>query len=114
MRTAADFETIDRQIEEMQARLDGCRQAMTLSRAGIIGAIVILTAVLTIAGSYRTPIVVFSAFAMMIGGTVWLGASKTSMQEVQDQLATLEATKNRMIDRVAAENGWRDMTTTVH
>ena len=51
---------------------------------------------------------------MIIGGTVWLGASRTSLEETRDQLATLEATKNRMIDRVAAANGWRDMTSTVH
>ena len=114
MREAADFDAIDRQIEELQAKLDGCRQAMTLSRAAIAGAALVIALVLTIAGSYRTPTVVFSAFAMMIGGTVWLGASRTSLEETRDQLATLEATKNRMIDRVAAANGWRDMTSTVH
>ena len=114
MRVAADFDAIDRQIEEVQGKVDGCRQAMTLSRTAIVGAILVIASVLTIAGSYRTPTVVFSAFAMMIGGTVWLGASKSSLEEAQDQLATLEATKNRMIDRVAAENGWRDMTSTVH
>ena len=114
MRHATDFDEIDRRIEELQARVDGCRQAMTLSRAAIVAAALVIALVMTFAGSYRTPTVVFSAFAMMIGGTVWLGASKTSLEEARDRLATLEATKNRMIDRVAAENGWRDMTSTVH
>ena len=114
MRIAADFDAIDRQIEELQIKLDGYRQAMTLSRAAVVGAMLVLALVLTIAGSYRTPIVVFSAFAVMIGGTVWLGASKSSMQETRDALSALDATKNRMIDQVAAENGWRDLTPTVH
>ena len=114
MRQAADFDEIDQQIEELQAKLDGCRQAMVLSRAAIVVAGSVIALVSTFVGSYRTPMVVFSAFAAMIGGTVWLGASKTSLEEARDRLATLEATKNRMIDRVAAENGWRDMTSTVH
>ena len=114
MRMATDFDAIDRQIEELQAKLDGCRQAMTLSRVAIGGAVLVIALVLTVAGSYRTPTVVFSAIASMIGGTVWYGASRSSLEEAREQMTTLEATKNRMIDRVAAENGWRDMTTTVH
>ncbi len=111
---AADFEAIDRQIEDVQHKVETCRQAMTLSRVAIIGAAVVFTLVLTIAGSYRTPSVVFSAVAVMIGGTVWLGASKSSLAEAEDELAALDVTKNRMIDKVAAENGWRDLTSTRH
>ncbi len=114
MTLAAEFETIDRQIEDLQARVDGCRQAMILSRAAMIAALITLGLVLTVAGTFRTPTVVFSAVAAIIGGLVWLGASRSSLQEAADELAALDAVKNRMIDKVATENGWRDMTPTVH
>ena len=110
----ADFDEIDRQIEEAQARLDGCRQAMLLSRAAMIVAALVLALAVTVAGSYRTPTVVFSAFAVLLGSTVWLGASRSSRDDAADALATLEAAKNRKIDEVAAANGWRDLTPTVH
>ena len=114
MQHAADFETIDRHIEDLQAKIENCRQAMILSRAAIFGAAALLALVLIVVTSYRTPTVVFSAVATMIGGVVWLGASKSSLQDAHDELATLDATKNRMIDQVAADNGWRDITPTVH
>ncbi len=109
-----DFEAIDRRIEARQERLESCRQGMALSRAAVAVSLGVLVLVLTLATSYRTPTVVFSAFAALVGGTVWLGASRTSLRETLDELADLDAEKSRMIDRVAARNGWRDMTPTVH
>ena len=114
MTTPSEFEAIDRQIEDLQDKVDGCRQAMMLSRAAIVGAAVAFVLVLTVAGSYRTPTVVFSAIAAMIGGTVWFGANTSSLREAEDALRALDAIKNRMIDQVAADNGWRDLTPTVH
>ena len=111
---AADFDAIDRKIEALQETLDGYRQGMALSRAAVVVSLLVLALVLTVATAYRTPVVVFSAFAALVGGTVWLGASRTSLREVSDELADLDAVKNRMIDEVAARNGWRDMTPTVH
>ena len=110
----AEFEAIDRRIEALQDRLADCRQGMALSRAAIVVSVVVLALVMTVATSYRTPVVVFSAFAALIGGTVWLGASRTSLGEATDELASLDAVKNRMIDEVAVRNGWRDLTPTVH
>lgn len=114
MGSDANFETIDRQIERLQEQLEVCRQAMALSRAAVIVAVLTLVLVSTVAGSWRTPAVVFSAIAAAIGGTVWLGASRTSRDETVEKLAALDRTKSRMIDEVAARNGWRDLTPTVH
>ena len=109
---AADFESIDHRIEALQDRLDGYRRATALSRGTIVVSVLALVLVLTVAGTYRTPTIVFSAFAALIGGTVWLGANRTSIEEANGELASLDAEKSRMIDRVAADNGWRD--TSVH
>ena len=114
MGSDAEFETIDRQIEDLQERLDTCRQAMAVSRAVVVAALAVLAVVLTVAGSWRTPEVVFSAIAAAIGGTVWLGASRTSRDETAEKLEALDRTKARLIDDVAARNGWRDLTPTVH
>ena len=114
MASDAQFETIDRQIEALQERLENCRQAMALSRAAGLVSLLTLALVLTVAGGWRTPAVVFSAIAGAIGGTVWLGASRTSRDETAEKLAALDRTKAHMIDEVAARNGWRDLTPTVH
>lgn len=111
---ATDFDEIDRQSEDLEARLEGCRQAILLSRLAIAGSVALLALVLTVAGTFRTPVVVFSAIAAALAGTVWLGASKSSLRELEEQLRSLDAIRNRMIDKVAAANGWRDHTTTVH
>ena len=114
MAQEARFEEIDRQIEALHERLDSCRQALVLSRAAIwIGGIV-LVLVLTVAGSYRTPAIVFGAITAVLGGTVWFGANTSSRGDVEDEIAAAEARKARLFDEVAARNGWVDMTPSVH
>lgn len=114
MASETEFDGIDGQIEALQERLDGCRQAMALSRAAIVVSILTIGLVLTVAGNWRTPAVVFSAIAAAIGGTVWLGASRSSRDETAEKLAALDRAKAQMIDEVAARNGWRDLTPTLH
>ena len=114
MASETEFDGIDGQIEALQDRLEGCRQAMALSRAAIVVSILTIGLVLTVAGNWRTPAVVFSAIAAAIGGTVWLGASRSSRDETAEKLAALDRAKARMIDEVAARNGWRDLTPTLH
>ena len=114
MASETDFDRIDRETEALQERLDGCRQAMALSRAALVASLLTLASVLTIAGSWRTPTVVLFAIAGAIGGTVWLGASRTSRDETEEKLAALNRMKAKLIDEVAARNGWCDRTPTVH
>lgn len=114
MTSDTGFDDIDRQIENLLEHQERCRKAMLASKLAMLGAFATLAIVLTVAGGWRTPPVVFGAIAAMIGGLVWLGASKSSNDEIADELATLDAHKSEMIDRVAERNGWRDMTPTVH
>jgi hypothetical protein len=106
MSPPVDFEAVDRQIADLTEKLQGCRRAMAVSRAAAFGAGAVLLLVLTLAGSYRTPTIVFGAVSVIIGGTVWLGASRTSQAELQDRLSALDGVKSRMIDEIAAQNGW--------
>jgi hypothetical protein len=109
----AAFDAIDEEIADLVDRRAGCRRAVAASRAAIIaGALVLLLS----AGlpALRAPTILIAALTAMIGGTVWAGASKSSGEELDARLADAEARKAEMIDRVAAANGWRDLTPTVH
>lgn len=108
------FDDIDRRLEDVQAKLDTCRQAELLSRAAVIAGLGVLCLVLTFATSYRTPTIVFGSLTAVIGGLVWLGANRSSRQEAEDERDALERKKAGLIDQVAVRNGWRDMTPTVH
>lgn len=109
----AAFDAIDEEIADLVDRRAGCRRAVAASRAAIIGGALVL---LLSAGlpALRAPTILIAAVTAMIGGTVWAGASKSSGEELDARLADAEARKAEMIDRVAAANGWRDLTPTVH
>jgi hypothetical protein len=87
---------------------------MVVSRAAIYAGGAVLSLVLTVAPAYRTPTAVIGAITAVIGGTVWLGANGSSRAEAQAELAAAEAIKTQMFDEVAARNGWRELTPTVH
>ena len=114
METDAQLDEVERRIEDLRDALEGCRQAILLSRAAVWLGIVTLALVFTVAGSYRTAPVVFGALTAIIGGTVWSGASRSSRDEAKTSLAAAEARKAALIDEVAARNGWRDLTPSVH
>ena len=109
----AAFETIDTEIADLVEARAGCRRAVVASRAAVIGGAMALALSLPIA-SLRTPVIALAAITAMIGGTVWAGASKSSGEELDARLARAEARKGALIDRIAAANGWRDITPTVH
>jgi hypothetical protein len=108
------FEKIDERIEALHERLSLCRRAMLVSLVAIYGGGAVAAFVLTIAGSYRTPVVVLGAITAIIGGMVWLGANSSSRAEAEAELAEAQAVKARLFDEVATRNGWRDLTPTVH
>lgn len=110
----ARFAAIDEAIAELQAKLSGCAKLDRLCRIAAIGGGVVLALVLTLVPAYRTPAIVFGAFTAVLGGLVGLGANRTTRLETEQGLAALEARKARLIDEVAIDNGWRDMTATVH
>ena len=107
------FDDLDARIEDLHAKIAGCRQTIVVSRAAVgLGALALLAAVLLYA--WRTPPVILAAIAAMVGGVVWGGASGASREGFMAELADAEAEKARLIDEVAARNGWRDLTPTVH
>ena len=114
METDALLDEVERRIEALRDTLEGCRQAILLSRAAAWLGIASLALVFTVAGSYRTAPVVFGALTAIIGGTVWSGASRSSRDEAKTSLAAAEARRAALIDGVSARNGWRDLTPSVH
>ncbi len=110
----AQLDALDQRIEELREVLEGCRRAILVSRAAVLLGIAALALVFTLAGPYRTATVVFGAMTAVVGGTVWSGASRSSRDEARAALDAAEARKSRMIDEVAARNGWRDPTPSVH
>ena len=109
----AAFETIEAEIADIVEARAGCRRAIITSKAAVIGGALALALSLPIA-ALRTPTIALAAITAMIGGTVWAGASKSSGDEIDVRLAEADARKAALIDRVAAANGWPDLTPTVH
>ena len=109
----AAFDALDAEIADLADARAGCRRAIVASRAALIGGAAALVLSWPIV-ALREPTILLAALTAMIGGTVWAGASKSSGEEIDARLAAAEARKAALIDRVAAANGWRDMTSTVH
>ena len=113
MTTESQFDELDQRIEDLHAKIAGCRQTILLSRAAVgLGAAAMLAAFLLYA--WRTPPVILTSIAAMVGGVVWGGASGSTREGYASDLVDAEAEKARMIDEIAARNGWRDLTPTVH
>ena len=109
----AAFDGIDAEIADLVEARAGCRRAVVASRAAVIGGALALALSLPIV-ALRTPTIALAALTAMIGGMVWAGASKSSGEELDARLAQAETRKAALIDRIAAANGWRDVTPTVH
>ena len=112
---SAEFDRIDDALEDLQAKIESCRQAIILARAAIVMGTVTLGAVLTVASAYATPTVIFSAITAIIAGTVWLGANKSTKDELESEHAAAEARKSELFDLIANKNGWeQDAPGTFH
>ena len=113
MEVDAEFEDLEAEIADLEAELAACRRGAFVARGAIIvGGIVLAASIFLYA--LRTAPFAFGAIAAMIGGTVWAGASKSSREEIEARLAAAQVRNAALFDRVAAENGWRDTTPTVH
>ena len=109
----AAFEAVDAEIADLLDERAGCRRAILASRVAVIGGTLVLVLSFWVR-ALGAPTTLIAALTAMIGGTVWGGASKSSGEEIDARLADAEARKAALIDRVAAANGWRDLTSTVH
>lgn len=108
------FDELEREIDDLRDRLDHCRQAIILSRAAIWLGVATLVIVFVAASGYRTAPVVFGALTAIIGGIVWAGATGSSRNELESQLAEATTRQSALFDDIAARNGWRDLTPTIH
>ncbi|MDR3462752.1 MAG: hypothetical protein P4L76_10620 [Beijerinckiaceae bacterium] len=112
---SAEFDRIDGALEDLQSRIESCRQAIILARAAIVMGLVTLGAVLTIASAYATATVIFAAITAIIAGTVWSGANKSTKDELETERAAAEARKSELFDLIANQNGWeREAPGTYH
>ena len=114
MSVDAQFAQIDEEIESVHDQLETCRRAILGSRAAIwLGGLTLVLGLFFVR-ALQSPTILFGAIAAMIGGTVWFGANTSTRADLEQRLAALEARKASLFDAVAARNGWRDMTTTIH
>lgn len=95
------MDATDAELEELRGRIATCDQAMILSRVAIGAGLVTFGLVFTIAPAYQTLTVLLLAFTAVLGGLVWLGANKSSRDELLERRATLDALKVRLFDVVA-------------
>ena len=109
----AAFDALDHEIADLRDEKAGCRRAIAASRAAVIGGALVLVLSFWVR-ALSGPTILIAALTATIGGMVWAGASKSSGEEIEARLADAEARKAALIDRIAAANGWRDLTPTVH
>ena len=114
MSVDGQFDRIEQEIESLRDDLETCHRAITGSRVAIWGGAVVLIAAFTIVRSLETPTVIFGAIAAIIGGIVWYGANKSTREGLEERIADVESRKSGLFDSVAARNGWRDLTPTIH
>ncbi len=114
MSVDAQFEQIDQEIEALNDDLESCRRAILGSRAAIWTGAAVIVLGLFVLRPLQSPTILFGALAAVIGGIVWFGANKSSLADLEQRRAALEMRKASLFDAVAARNGWRDLTSTIH
>ena len=109
-----ELAAIEAELDDLGERIALCRQAMLLSRIAASLGLAVFVAVLLFVPAYRTAPVLLLAFTAVLGGTVWLGATKSTRDELRGQQTEAEARKGGLFDVVAARNGWADVAQTRH
>ncbi len=97
---AEDVEELEFRIDELQDAIARSRRLMTAGRAGA-GVGVVLLLVLMIGVFAFAPARVVFALALMIGGIVFAGSSKSSTEQLERSLARAERERNAAIDALA-------------
>jgi hypothetical protein len=102
-----DLATIDRQIAI-------CRQAMILSRLAIGVGAAVLAGVTFLVHVPEPMVAVLAGFTAIIGGLVWLGANKSTREELLLERASVEARRHRLFEAAARMSGWEAGAVTTH
>ena len=102
------LDEIEDQLADMRERIGRYRRAMLGSQVVILAGLAGLVAVYTVFPGYASPTFVVVVIAAVIGAIVWLGATKSSKEELDAALKRIEAERPLIFDRIAADNGWTD------
>jgi hypothetical protein len=79
--TRSRLASIEAQIEHLQEVIESCRKGMLASRAAIIaGSMLFIANIIGLAAPPNLLLALLS-FTAIIGGIVWLGANKTSLEQ---------------------------------
>lgn len=108
------FAAIDERLAELADTQERCRRAMLISQIAVGIGLALLVYLNLIGSASNAPGLLLAGLASVFGGIVWLGSSRSSRQDASAEIQALESQKDRLIDAVAAEYGWRDVTDTRH
>jgi hypothetical protein len=110
----SDIEALEDELATIDRQLAICRQAMILSRLAIgAGAAVLLSVTLVIRVS--EPLIAgLAGFTAIIGGLVWLGANKSTREDLTRERAAVEARRHQLFEAAARLSGWEAGAVTTH
>lgn len=92
-----DIERLELRIETLEDSIARSRRLMLVGRVGVVVGPLLLVA-LTFGLIVFTPARVLLALALLIGGLVLTGSSKSSTDELEGSLASAQAQRNEAID----------------
>ena len=90
---------LEEHIEELAAKIESCRKFILASRIAIAGGGITLAAMLL--GAIRfDPAAMAAAVAALLGGIVVWGSNGSTAKEAAKELATAEADRAALIERI--------------
>lgn len=94
-----EIERLEAQIDELVAKLEGCRKFILVSRIAIVAAVVLLA--LELLGIIRFDAMeILVAIATLLGGIVGWGTNRSTAQEAAAELAAAEADRKALIGSI--------------
>jgi hypothetical protein len=94
-----EISRIEAQIEELAEVSERCRKIILVSKAAIVGGVVLLLLmVLGLFGSSQT--VAIGSIAVVLGGIVSLGSNVSTLQQTMAAISAAEALRSDLIGRI--------------
>ena len=90
---------LEEHIEQLAAKIESCRKFILASRIAMAGGGIVLTAMLL--GAIRfDPAAMAAAVAALLGGIVVWGSNRSTAKEAAKELATAEADRAALIEKM--------------
>jgi hypothetical protein len=94
-----EISRIEAQIEELAEVSERCRKIILVSKAAIVGGVVLLLLmVLGLFGSSQTAAI--GSIAVVLGGIVSLGSNVSTLQQTMAAISAAEALRSDLIGRI--------------